>query len=244
LGFVYVYREGELGRGFVGYAQVAGDGSFATGPIDTALRYDLLATGFDGFRSATLLRVSPTDPGIVVALARGGRIAGRVVRTDGGAVPAGVPVGVCAEGTTADTPASRLFAYTQEGGAFSVDGLGDFEFTVEAGGGLSGFLAPEPRRAIRPGTTDLVLEVVLGAEVTGTLVGSDGEPVSTPSLSGDDGARVGAMRPYCQVGSDGRFVLRGLRPGRVRLAATIGGTFLPLGEVDAPASDLRVNVPE
>jgi hypothetical protein len=45
------------------------------------------------------------------------------------------------------------------------------------------------------------------------------------------------------VHPDGRFRLRGLRAGRVRLTAMQGAEYASLGEVEAPATDVRVTVP-
>jgi hypothetical protein len=165
-----------------------------------------------------------------------------VTGDDGKPVPAGVPVGLLAEGIDPRSAGARTFAYTQADGTFLADGLPDLAFTAEAGGGRSGYLGTVVT-GVKAGTSDLVLRVSVGVELSGTLVDAKGDPVETTSLSADDGARLAAMRPYSQVGADGRFVLRGLRAGPVRLAAMQGTAPVEAGVVEAPATGVRVVVP-
>ena len=85
-----------------------------------------------------------------------------------------------------------------------------------------------------------MLKVSLGVDLSGTLVSEKGDPVATTSLQADDGARRAAMRPYAQVGSDGKFLLRGLKAGPVRLSARVGEAYVLLGEFVAPGADVKV----
>lgn len=241
-GWVYAYRTGEMGRSHPAVGDVPGDGTFRVGPVDRSYRYDLLATGFEGRRQGTVTGVLPGDAGVVVVLAKAGRISGRIETADGKPVPAGVPVGVMGEGADARAAGFRVFGYSTAQGTFAVDGLADFTFSVEAGGGRSGFLGVLVA-GVKPGTTDLVLKVSVGVDLSGVLLDDKGDPVATTSLQADDGARMAAMRPYAQVGSDGAFVLRGLRAGRVRLSLRRGGSYVAAGEVDAPATGIKVVVP-
>ena len=118
----------------------------------------------------------------------------------------------------------------------------DLSFTVEAGGGRSGYLGTIVRD-VKAGAADLVLRVSVGVDLAGMLVDAKGDPVATTSLVADDGARVAAMRPYAQVGPDGAFLLRGLRAGPVRLSLWIGQASVDAGAFAAPATGLRVVVP-
>jgi hypothetical protein len=165
-----------------------------------------------------------------------------VVLDGGRAAPGGVPVGLLAAGLDATSPGARRFVTTQEDGTFSADGLLDAPYEVEAGGGTSGYLGVTAHE-VRPGRTDLALRVVEGLDLVGTLIDARGEPVSAQSLQADDGMHIIAMRPYVQVGPDGRFRLRGLAPGKVRLSIKRDEQWVALGEVTAPATDLRVLVP-
>lgn len=239
-GYVYAYREGDVGSGHADIAEVPGDGTFRVGPLDDGLRYEVLATGFAGRREARVRGVAPRDrDGVVIVLPAGGTIRGRVETTEGKPVPAGVPVGVVGEGADPRAPGARTFAYTAADGTFVADGLADGAFSLEAGGGPSGYLGALVR-GIKPGGPELVLRVTAGVELSGTLVDDRGDPVATTSLQADDGARMAAMRPFAQVGGDGRFVLRGLRAGQVRLSARTGTSYVELGEVTAPGADVKV----
>jgi len=239
-GRVYAYREGEDGRNHAVFGEVAGDGTFRVGPLDDGLRYEVLATNFPGRREARVTGVAPRDRGgVVIVLPAGGTIRGRVETTEGKPVPAGVPVGVVGEGADPRAPGARTFAYTAADGTFVADGLADGAFSLEAGGGASGYLGALVR-GVKSGGSELVLRVTAGVELSGTLVDERGDPVATTSLQADDGVRMAAMRPFAQVGGDGRFVLRGLRAGRVRLSARSGTSYVELGEVSAPGADVKV----
>ncbi len=242
-GSLLAYPEGERTRSHPVVGEVPGDGTFRIGPLDESGRYDLHAKDFAGRRPTIVSGVSPRDAGVVVVLAGARGIRGRVETEDGTPVPAGVPVGVVAEGTDPRVPGTRAFAETAADGTFAVDGLADTSFTVEAGGGRSGFLG-KIVRDVKAGATDLVLRVSVGVDLAGTLVDAQGDPVATTSLVADDGARVAAMRPYAQVGPDGAFLVRGLRAGRVRLSLRIGHATVDAGAFEAPATGLRVSVPE
>jgi hypothetical protein len=115
-------------------------------------------------------------------------------------------------------------------------------FDLQAGGGRSGYLGAV-RPDVRGGAKDVVLRVSLGVELAGILLDAQGNPVATTSLMADDGSRTAAMRPYDQVGPDGRFLLRGLARGRVRLTAQRGEAHVPVGEVEAPGADVRLTLP-
>jgi hypothetical protein len=114
---------------------------------------------------------------------------------------------------------------------------------VQPGGGNSAHLG-DAVEGLRPGATDVVLRVSLGVDLSGVLVDARGEPVAATSLQADDGSRRAAMRPYCQVGPDGKFRLRGLRAGRVRLTMRHADAWVTLGEHEAPAAGVRVAVPD
>ena len=241
-GSIFARREGEEGRNFVVRGDVPGDGTFRVGPLDDAFRYEVVAVDFAGHRRAASTGVAPRDPGgLVLVLARGRAIRGRVASADGSPVPAGVPVSFLPEAPDAPRGDATRFGVTNPDGTFEVDGLAEGSFIGEAGGGRSAYLGVV-HKGIAAGAVDIVLKVAPGVDLSGTLVDRDGEPLATTSLQADDGARMAAMRPYAQVGGDGKFLLRGLRAGPVRLSAFIGGRMIPVGEATAPARDVRLVV--
>jgi hypothetical protein len=242
-GLLYAHREGRRGGHPEALAKAPGDGTFQIGPLERGARFDVLATGFPGRRPAWLLGAQPGDVRLDLVLPAGGAITGRVLDAEGKAVPAGVPVSALAPDPALRTEASsRRHVYTLADGTFTLDGLLDTAYEVQPGGGNSAYLA-DAVEGLRPGATDVVLRVSLGVDLAGLLEDARGDPVAATSLQADDGSRRAAMRPYCQVGPDGKFLLRGLRAGKVRLGIMRSGAWVSLGEVTAPAADLRVLVP-
>jgi hypothetical protein len=165
-----------------------------------------------------------------------------VLDASGKPVPRGVTVGAYATEGSAELPGRRVFASTGEDGRFVLGGLAELAFEVQAGGGLTGYLG-EQVSAVKPGTEDLVLRVSAGVQLSGMLVDAQGQPVATTSLGANDGAHRASMHPYAQVGPDGKFTLAGLQPGPVTLYTMRGGVCVSLGQVRAPATDLKVLVP-
>ncbi|MCC7139411.1 MAG: hypothetical protein IT460_13390 [Planctomycetes bacterium] len=240
-GRVYVWRSGEPRRSIAIEATVPGDGNFRTPPLDPAFAWDLVAVEFRGYGRSTVDRVSPRDADVRIVLVAGKAIRGRVLDGEGKPVLAGVPVGWFAEGGDPRASGARGFAYTTDDGSFVVDGVPDLTFTLEAGGGRSGWLG-EVAREVKAGAADVVLRASPGASITGTLLGADGQPRAASSLQADDGARLAAMRPYAQVGPDGRFTIRGLRAGPVRFSVRDGDEWVSAGTLTAPATDGRLTV--
>ena len=70
-----------------------------------------------------------------------------------------------------------------------------------------------------------------------------GAPTAATSLQADDGARRAAMRPYVQVGPDGRFRFRGLKAGAVRFSVRVGEAWIDVGAATAPSTDVKLTVP-
>ncbi len=241
-GMIWAAPEGQVrGRDLI-HGRLLGDGTFEIGPLASDRRIDLHLRQVPGYRPMIERRVDPRTSDITLRLIKGGRISGRVVLEAGRPGPAGVPVGLQAIGIDPLSEGARQFVYTAQDGTFSADGLLDASHEVEAGGGTSGYLGVTAHE-VQPGRTDLALRLVEGLDLVGTLLDARGEPVTATSLQADDGMHIIAMRPYVQVGPDGRFRLRGLAPGKVRLGFQRGDRWVPLGEFTAPATDLRVLVP-
>ncbi len=241
-GMIFAAPEGQIRLRDVTVGRLLGDGTFEIGPLASDRRIDLHLQQIPGYRPMIERRVDPRTDGLTLHLTQGGRISGRVVLDAGRPGPAGVPVGLLAIGIEPLTEGWRQFVHTAQDGSFTADGLLDAPYEVEAGGGTSGYLGTTAH-AVKPGTTNVVLRVVEGLDLVGTLIDARGEPMSAQSLQADDGMHIIAMRPYVQVGPDGRFRLRGLAPGKVRLGFQRGDRWVPLGEFTAPATDLRVLVP-
>jgi hypothetical protein len=242
-GWVYVYlsHAGAPAR-VVAQVKIAEHAStFELGPLPAQQGYEIQSHGFAGRMRGRLPDVRPGDPNVVLVLAKGARIRGRVVDAEGRSAPAGVSVGGYAPSLPPAADGARAFTSTDAAGTFVLDGLAAVPMNLQAGGATTPYLGEE-RIGVQPGAEDVTLVVREGVEIRGVLEDLHGQPVATTSLQADDGTRRAAMRPYAQVGPDGRFTLRGLQPGRVRLQARRGDAWQDLGEVDAPATDLRVTV--
>lgn len=243
LGFgrVTAVREEEPDANVALVGRVRGDGTFVVGPLDDGLRYRVTAEGFAGRRSARAEGVVVAAGGIELVLPAGRRIAGRVVDAAGRPLPAGVPVGFVAEGEGARREGTWAYTTTGADGTFVADGLLPGRYTGEAGGGTSGYVG-EPVAGVEAGGEEVVLRVAEGVALAGRLVDEAGEPVAA-TVQADDGVRRAAKRPYVQVGTDGRFVFRGLAPGTVRFTVRRGEAWVEVGEARAPATDVRLVVP-
>lgn len=249
-GYVYVAETGRLAgdHGTV-MAEPGPEGIFATAPLDRSKTFNLLFTGFPSCLQAKREGLRPGDEEVVVRLERGGRIAGQVLDEDGRAVAAMVPVRASAQDVSVPGVGTGWVGYTDSAGKFALDTLGDHAFTIAAGGGDSGFIAAAEIRDVRIGRNDLVLRVRRGVEITGRLRDRAGRPVRTHLMNAHavepGGASVWATSASTKIdGDDGRFTLRGVSPGRVRLSCYIGDRFVELGEFDAPAKDLELTLPE
>jgi hypothetical protein len=205
-------------------------------------RMDVHVVDVRGYRPEVARDVDPRVADLVIRLTPGGSVRGRVVLAEGRAAPPGVPVGLQAVDLDVRSSGARLFVMTASDGTFEAHGLLEAPYDVEAGGGTSGYLGVTVH-AVAPGTDGVALRVVEGVDLVGILVDDAGAPAAAQSLQADDGQHIIAMRPYVQVGGDGRFRLRGLAPGKVRLAFKRGVDWVALGEFTAPATDVRVLVP-
>lgn len=241
-GVVRAFVEGRSAGTLPVEGVVPGDGTFQLEGLEDGLRYEVLGARFGARGDGRLLGVRAGDGDLVLVLPRGGRIAGRVLDAQGRPAPRGVPVGAVGRGPDPGTEGWRRFGATAEDGRFEITGLGEHRFDVEAGGGLSAYLG-EVLGDVAPDGPEVTLRVAAGVELEGRLVDSVGEPASAESLSADDGARRAAMRPYVQVGADGRFRLQGLRPGPVVLWVRRGGVQVRVGEVAAPGRGVVVALP-
>jgi hypothetical protein len=100
---------------------------------------------------------------------------------------------------------------------------------------------------VRPGVPDLVLRAARGVALGGVLRDAAGAPAPrVPLLAEPLGSGV-PLPPWAARGAftdeRGRFLVRGLPRGEVRLTATRDGTAVDLGVRRAPDADLEVLLP-
>lgn len=94
--------------------------------------------------------------------------------------------------------------------------------TVEAGGAEQGLDPVEVARA--PGEEAAWLEIELfDTTVRGRVVGADGQPVSSGVVIASRSASASARRTIANLDREGRFRLRGVRPGTWTLEASVSG---------------------
>jgi hypothetical protein len=244
-GFLYVHAPGRpVGEHGTVIAAPRLEGRYVTPPLDRSKTFDLLATGFAGHFQAKRTGLRPGEDEVVVTLERAGRISGRVFDEQDRPVGAGVPVSAAAQGVAAGVQGGGWVAYTDAAGAFVLDPLGDHAFKLTAGGASSGFVNAGSLRDVRPGRTDAVLRVRKGVAFTGRLVDAEGKPVRTHLLSAAPAVPDGEISSTTKIdGEDGRFVFRGVRAGRVRVSCFVGESFVVIGEVEAPATDVQLVLP-
>lgn len=248
-GYIYVSETGRTpGDHGTVMAEPGPDGVLVTPTLDGSKTFDLLITLFPGCLQARREGVRPGNEELVVQLERAGRISGQVVDEDGRPVGAKVPVRATAQDVTVQGVGTGWVCSTDATGKFSLDSLSDHVFVLAAGGGDSGYMAVAETRDVRLGRDDVVLRVRRGVEITGRLRDRDGSPVRTHYLSAQSlepgSGNVWATGATTKIeGDDGRFTLRGVPPGRVRLSCYVGDRFVELGEFDAPAKDLELTLP-
>jgi len=244
-GALYVHPVGTLaGSQESVVVVVEPDGTFRTPGLDPATTYQILASGFPGYLQGRHEGVRPGPSEVVIRLLPAGTIRGRVLDEEGRPVPAGVPVSARAIDAEAGTVGSGWTAYTTAGGEFELGTLGPYTFRLRGGGGESAYYGEPGEALVRPGATDVKVRVRRGVELSGRLLDAQGTPVRTSYLAGA-GENMGPGLPSStQVsGDDGRFTLRGLPQGRVRLFTRIGNEYVQLGTFDAPGADVEVRLP-
>lgn len=219
--------------------RVDDEGRFHTPPLDPFTTYTVQVGSFPGRMPQTIEGVVPSEEALVVTLADAGRITGRVV-DESGAPATGTSVRAHAVREPLDSEGRSGFAHVDSSGRFALEGLGKFDFYVQAGGSTSGFIPVGEPLTVKSGQTDVVLLVKPGVPFSGRLVDEHGRPVRSPYIS----ATSGSVQWFTQVSDDeGRFRLPGVPPGKIRISARIDGEFVSLGEFEAPGKDVEIRVP-
>ncbi|HEU4395279.1 MAG TPA: hypothetical protein VFS92_06910, partial [Planctomycetota bacterium] len=163
-----------------------------------------------------------------------GAISGQVAHVDGGPLTAGIPLR--AEAVDSTLPDVQI--RTTEGGRFAFENLGTAAYRIRAGGPGSEFAWDGEWPVIAPGTSDAVLRVRRGEVLRGTLLGPDGGPPHEKLVLFVPVADGGEVRHIVDVGQDGKFEVKGLPAGPIKLI------LLRFGVPDRDAPEVaRVRVP-
>ncbi len=226
------------------YAQLDGKGGFKSPPLDPSTPHRVVANGFRGFMQTNLERVFPGPDPLTITLKKGLFISGRVIDADGAAVAAGIGVVAQAIDGEPGKGTTYLWTYTDRSGHFHLNGLGPFTFSVSAGGGASGYVPRTYGNKVKTGTKDLVLTVEAGVPFSGRLVDAAGKPLKTHSLNAISVPPRGPTNWTKIENEEGRFRFPGVPKGKIRIGVTIGSTYIPLGEYEAPAEDIVLTVPD
>lgn len=179
-------------------------------------------------------------------------ISGRVVDDQGKPVRR-IYVGRQVTDPVAQACAVLFTPVTDDDGRFVVPGLGPGRYALsiydmrnEAGGYL-----PELVKDVEAGARDVVVTVRFGLTISGRVVDENGRPFLSKLVIAEDASTKPVLDGWgsgAEVDSEGRFVVRALKPGRYRLC--LGATTndprrwsLEGGEsVEAGAKDLTLKV--
>jgi len=223
---------------------IPGGGEFELEGLDAGRTYDLIAGGFAGHRTARAYGMTPGTDSVELVLERAARITGRVLDEHGRPVPAGTPVrGEAIDPPTRDAPGATSFAYTLFDGAFALEGLGDFEYRVAAGGGTTKFAPATTLESVAAGATGVEVRVTTGSQLRGRLLDANGEPLKVKLLGAWPVEGIKYTTRTRVDSDDGAFVLSGLPAGRVSVYALVDGTYVGLGEHTVPAENVELRVP-
>lgn len=210
------------------------DGAFAveglaTGPHTLEVRRP------NGGAVAATVKADAPSTGVRVVLPPTKVLAGRVL----GAGGRRFFVGVYAAGSGGARGSRVASGQVGEDGTFRFDVAGDgpFALTVQASGDESRYAMLED---VRP-STEVTVTLQEGASIAGAVDMADGSALPLPVFvsAESDRWRVGVTAE-----PDGRFVVRGLPPGRYRLRAyTQSGQRGETVEADTGASGVRLRLP-
>jgi hypothetical protein len=172
---------------------------------------------------------------VVVRLAPSGFVAGRLVGLDAVSGASGYVTTSIGRGAQVDGD-----------GAFRIVGLpaeGTVDLTANTwvGNGESGSpFAPATRTAVRIGTDDVVITLVRGVYVRGTVVDADGKPVSGGWMQA-----AGPTPATGRIQASGAFVLGAMSAGsyQVTVFGPQGNPIAGPIQLEAPADNVRIVTP-
>jgi|GEM_PF-1813553 len=119
----------------------------------------------------------------------------------------------------------------------------------QGGGGQA---PPKTVENVRAGTEDLVIEVGVGAKVSGSVTDANGKPFSqgwvqvATRKEGQQGDASGSVMHHVEIKEDGSFTLEGLDPGKPLVLSVYlrdGGATAESVTVHPPATNVRLTVP-
>lgn len=172
----------------------------------------------NNYERVSVPKVASGAEGIVLRLAKGGVVAGRLLWDDGTAVS-------YADVAAHAKPERRVLCLTRtdEDGGFALRGIpdGSFLLWIRPPGRLGGMPLPSECRELRPNTTGLAITL---SGITGRILDeSSGAPVAAMRLRVFS-VETGERGPYEETvtGEDGSFSLRGLPVGEYRVVDASG----------------------
>ncbi|RMH38194.1 MAG: hypothetical protein D6689_19905 [Deltaproteobacteria bacterium] len=196
--------------------------------------------------------------GVVIQLARGARVAGRVVTADGQpAAHATVRLVARDASTWTAIPGSGAHqAIADDQGRFTFDAVARVPVVLVASGDAATSEAVDVDLTGKDAVEDVVLTLSIDGVIAGIVVDGDGAPVAEVYVTAlpdvFDGevsmAELALRGPHtAMTGGDGRFALRGVPPGSYRVRATRGAPlsielFGTAGGVRAKPGDTDVRV--
>jgi len=200
--------------------------------------HDLSAVSL-AHRFAVLPRVVAGSSGVELRAVRTGVVAGRVVSPSGAPVGGAVVRVVGPKGAPpADVRERPRQCQTDAEGRFRIEGLLGDAFDLEAGG-MTQFARTRVRGVPRD-SADVVIALVEGLTIRGTIAAGQGQPPQGISVRAADAE---GLCTYGTVREDGRFEIPYLGAGAHTVTAeALGGWKAEVEDVAAGTSDLRLDL--
>lgn len=222
--------------------ETAADGTFRSAILDASKLYDAYALARDRTPGiAGDVRAGTKDLKLVPGPAAS--LEGVCLDEKGEPLPEGVALQAVPSGCPERLQRyANGFATTGPGGTFRLPGLFPslvYRVTVNMG---QDYIPSDAPVLAAAGTSGLVFRFRKGCTLSGRIVGADGKPLPWLFVRAYPADRAGLPEWLfygINCGPEGRFLLRGLPPGKVILRAERGRDFWELGTVDAPSADLE-----
>ncbi|HEU4420145.1 MAG TPA: carboxypeptidase regulatory-like domain-containing protein, partial [Planctomycetota bacterium] len=201
-------------------------------------------TGLANFRACQSEVVAAGARDVRVVVEAGAVITGRVTDASG--------QGLARISVTAQQPGNdgSAFVETLQDGSFTVTGLEDgvaYTLNVNASSRPSPY-ASLKRHDVAAGTSGVQFVLERGLSIGGAVVDGEGRPVRSLEVTASPVGSDDSHGPVGRTDQEGVFEIRGLRPGKYRLAVTqwfSSGVLLTGGdEVEAGATGVRLTATE
>ncbi|HEX6813386.1 MAG TPA: sigma-70 family RNA polymerase sigma factor [Planctomycetota bacterium] len=196
-------------------------------------------TGLANFRSTQSDVIAAGAHDVRIVVVSGAVISGRVIGAQG--------EGLARIGVGARLPGAErgIGVQTLQDGSFTLIGLEDgasYSLTVNASRQNNrNSYASLQRHDVAAGTTGLEFTLEPGLAIKGTVVDGEGKPVSGLDVSASPAGADDGYGPVASIDQEGKFEIRGLKPGKHRLAVPqwfgrgvllAGGDAVEAGAVD------------